>query len=268
MPDGKRGLLTLPVARAPALRYTCAHTQTYPGGQPCRPLLGGGPPARWPAHPGAFRPLLPPARLPGSCSGPAQAAISSPGPGGSLLFLSVCKWPAPGTAGPLRRQGHAWPGPRVQPAGQGAFLPLPGAWHHCLLWWPWVGENDAAHWGSGVPSLGVPKVALRLQGPLGNNEGGQPLADMSPPNTSPPLEATDAPGEYRAPVCVCSAQARHSHPAAAWTRVSALSLTHNECWALEDGRPRFKSHPNPHQLVEDGEVTRPLSSVPPLAGCP
>lgn len=28
VPDGKRGLLTLPVARAPARRYTCAHTQT------------------------------------------------------------------------------------------------------------------------------------------------------------------------------------------------------------------------------------------------
>lgn len=58
-------------------------------------------------------------------------------------------------------------------------------------------------------------MALRLQGPLGNNEWGPAPADMSPPNTSPPLEATDAPGEYRARVCVCSAQARHSHPAAA-----------------------------------------------------
>lgn len=111
-------------------------------------------------------------------------------------------------------------------------------------------------------------MALRLQGPLGSSEGGQPLADMSPPDTSPPLEAADAPGESRAPVCVSSAQARHSHPAAAWTRVSALSLTHNECWALEDGRPRFKSHPKHHQLVEGGEITRPLNSVPPLAGCP
>lgn len=74
-------------------------------------------------------------------------------------------------------------------------------------------------------------MAHRLQGPLGNNEGDQALAGMSPPNTSPPLETTHAPGAFRASACVCtrvtcthhSAKAHHPYLAAAWTRVSAPS---------------------------------------------
>lgn len=86
----------------PTLR--CTHTQTHadpPGeDQPRWPFLSGGPPARQQAHPWAFRPLPSLGRLPGSCAGPARAAISSRGPGGSLPLLGVCKWPVPGTACP------------------------------------------------------------------------------------------------------------------------------------------------------------------------
>lgn len=86
----------------PALR--CTHTRTHadpPGeDQPRWPFLSGGPPAHQQAHPWAFRPLPSLGRLPGSCAGPARAAISSRGPGGSLPLLRVCKWPVPGTACP------------------------------------------------------------------------------------------------------------------------------------------------------------------------
>lgn len=37
------------------------------------------------------------------------------------------------------------------------------------------------------------------------------------------------------------------------TRV-CTQLMQNERWALEEGRPGFKSQPNPPQLVERGEV--------------
>lgn len=197
-PDGRWGLLALPRGPGPSTQvHMCTHVHTRTPaqeGQPCWPLLGGGPPARWPAHPGAFRPLPPSARLPGillwAC--PSRHFLSW-----ACRLTSIppsLQMAGTGTACPQRRRCHAWPGPRVQPARQGAFLPLLGAWHPLptLVALGW--GRRAHHTGAGEHPQG---------GPQGNNEGDRPLADRSPPNTSPPRETADALGRS-GHLCACA----------------------------------------------------------------
>lgn len=100
----------------------------------------GGPPC-------AFRPLPALGHLPGSRSGPARAAISSPGPRGSLPLLSVCKWPVPGTARPSEGTAPCLAGSqRAARAASGPSFTFqkPSSWGPCpaCSGWPWAGEGD------------------------------------------------------------------------------------------------------------------------------
>lgn len=131
MAEGRAGSAgpTLRLCGLPRPRLSPRHRELRPASLPwsCSPQVGSASlPHESPAHSCAYRPgsrptgrarpggcfskevphtlagpqqgfRAAPARLPGSCSGPACAAISCPGPGGSLLLLPVCKWPAPRT---------------------------------------------------------------------------------------------------------------------------------------------------------------------------
>lgn len=220
--------------------HTRAHAHRRKAGP--RPLPGEGRALAGP--PGAFRPL------------PACAAISSPGRG-RLPPLPGCKWPAPGTACPLRRPCSAWPGSECGWPGRGPAFPRqqPGTQVACpptvCFGGPWLGRTTrpSGWWSS------WPRSDRGLRGPRGNDAGGHPQSDPWPPNTGPPLGPPPQQGDAKH-LCIC---VHGAHAAARPPRghASPHSAHAERAWALEDVRPGFESHPNPHDPVRTRSASEP-----------
>lgn len=162
---------------------TRAHTQTRRKATP-QPLLGGGAPAGWPAHPGAFRPL------------PARAAISSPGPGGHATPPSLQMAGARNRLSP-RRQGRAWPGSECGRPDKGPSFPYqqPGTRVACLptacAGGPWLGR--AARHGGQCSTW--PRRAHGLRGAMQGDTPRQTCGLETPPPRArqPPGRHADTP---------------------------------------------------------------------------
>lgn len=232
----------------PARRGACVHTRAHAHRRKAgpRPLPGEGRALAGP--PGAFRPL------------PACAAISSPGRG-RLPPLPGCKWPAPGTACPLRRPCSAWPGSECGWPGRGPAFPRqqPGTQVACpptvCFGGPWLGRTTrpSGWWSS------WPRSDRGLRGPRGNDAGGHPQSDPWPPNTGPPLGPPPQQGDAKH-LCIC---VHGAHAAARPPRghASPHSAHAERAWALEDVRPGFESHPNPHDPVRTRSASEPGASA-------
>lgn len=185
------------------------------------------PAAPRPASPGAHPgPLAaPPGRLPGPC----PPAISSR-PGGSFQSANGRR-PEPPDPG-----AGAMPGPSPECSRWARpFLPCPGAGPrgglsaHCLCWWP-----------------------------RGHDKGPAPGGHGASPRVHPWKPPLHQYGHLRVYAHVFHAQAACGHPC-------ACSVNTEGTRALGDGRPGFEPRPNPQELVDLRELTRPLSSVPPWA---
>lgn len=206
--------------------HTRAHADRRKAGP--RPLPGEGRALAGP--PGAFRPL------------PACAAISSPGRG-RLPPLPGCKWPAPGTACPLRRPCSAWPGSECSRPGRGPAFPRqqPGTrWPvhplSALVALGW-GERPVPA-GSGAPGPGVTVGCGAHGGTMQGDTPSQTRGLQTPGHLwEPPPQQGDAKH-----LCIC---AHGAHAAARPPRghASPHSAHAERAWALEDVRPGFESHP-------------------------
>lgn len=224
---------------------TRAHTHAHADPQEGHPAAasGGGGPAGWPAHPGAFRPL------------PARAAISSPGPGGHATPPSLQMAGARNRLSP-RRQGRAWPGSECGRPDKGPSFPYqqPGTRVACLptacAGGPWLGRA-ARH--SGQCST-WPRRAHGLRGAMQGDTPRQTCGLQTPPpqqghtNTC----ASACTGHTHAPRGTGAAAARppRGHACPHSVRAGRTGLS-------EDARPGFESRPNPHELAR----TRPASEL-------
>lgn len=202
----------------PTQVHTCTHAalpgKTSPAG---RFLQEGHPRTNRPTR--AFRPLPCLGRLPGSCSGPARAAISSPRPTGSLPLLRVCKWPVPGTARPSKesapclarsqRVGSLAKGPSFTSQEPGSWVPCPTSSGR-----PWAAEDDP--WGGGA---GVP----------GRRPRGGPRAPR-----------LTAPSRHGASKCPCTS-ANHRHTRQSTGHYACVHTSHAHAVAHRP-RPRHTVH--------------------------
>lgn len=146
---------------------------------------------------------------------------------------------------------------RVRLAGQGACLPPPAAWHPVAcpptvcFGGPWLGRTTrpSGWWSS------WPRSDRGLRGPRGNDAGGHPQSDPWPPNTGPPLGPPPQQGDAKH-LCIC---VHGAHAAARPPRghASPHSAHAERAWALEDVRPGFESHPNPHDPVRTCSASEP-----------
>lgn len=151
---------------------------------------------------------------------------------------------------------------RVRLAGQGACLPPPAAWHPVAcpptvcFGGPWLGRTTrpSGWWSS------WPRSDRGLRGPRGNDAGGHPQSDPWPPNTGPPLGPPPQQGDAKH-LCIC---VHGAHAAARPPRghASPHSAHAERAWALEDVRPGFESHPNPHDPVRTRSASEPGTSAP------